>query len=221
MSSDKSIKVKNEIEAETLELNHVTQVYSIIAQHFSSTRHKPWPLVQKFLNSIEQGSIVADIGCGNGKYLNLHNHYQIIGLDLSKELLSCNSKNSQIVLGNSLHLPFRSGKFDYTISIAVIHHFSTVTRRLKALSEIFRITKGKVLIFVWALEQDKFIQEFKQDVQDIYVPWKHNNSQKEIYQRYYHLFKKGELESLMEQVGFKIADSGYDAGNWWVEGTTL
>jgi tRNA (uracil-5-)-methyltransferase TRM9 len=217
-SSDYKVKkIENECDAEELELNHVTKVYSVIAQHFSNTRHKPWPLVQKFLNGIEQGALVADIGCGNGKYLSLNSHYQIIGLDLSKELLLCSSKTSQeVLMGDSLHLPFKSGKFDYSISIAVIHHFSTKKRRLQALSELFRITKGKTLVFVWALEQDKFSQELKENKQDIYVPWKHNNSQTEIYQRYYHLFKKGELESLMEEVGFKICESGYDAGNWWV-----
>lgn len=219
MSSSNDPKAENDSEAQKLELEHVTKVYSVIAQHFSNTRHKPWPVVSNFLCSVEQGSLVADIGCGNGKYLNLHSHYHIIGLDLTKELTCIASKKGlQVIIGDSLKLPFQSKRFDYTISIAVIHHFSTVSRRLEALKELFRITKGKVLVFVWALEQDKFTLEYKENRQDIYVPWKHNNSKEEIYQRYYHLFRKGELESLMEQVGFRICDSGYDAGNWWAVG---
>ena len=41
------------------------------------------------------------------------------------------------------------------ISIAVIHHFSTPERRKEAIAELLRIVKpgGKVLIFVWAMEQ--------------------------------------------------------------------
>lgn len=42
-----------------------------------------------------------------------------------------------------------------------------------------------------------------------------------MYQRYYHLFTSGELEKLMEEAGFKILNSGYDADNWWVVGTRV
>ena len=34
---------------EALEEQHVQQVYEQIAPHFSSTRYKPWPVVQQFL----------------------------------------------------------------------------------------------------------------------------------------------------------------------------
>ena len=45
-----------------LEKKHVRQVYDEIASHFSDTRHKPWPLVAHFINSLPHGSILADIG---------------------------------------------------------------------------------------------------------------------------------------------------------------
>ena len=52
---------------------------------------------------------------------------------------------------------FRSSSFDACISIAVIHHLSTMERRANAIKELLRIVKprGYVLIYVWALEQDK------------------------------------------------------------------
>jgi SAM-dependent methyltransferase len=51
----------------------------------------------------------------------------------------------------------RSGVFDSVISIAVIHHFSTKTLRIEAIKEMHRILKvgGKVLIYVWAFEQEE------------------------------------------------------------------
>jgi ubiquinone/menaquinone biosynthesis C-methylase UbiE len=52
-----------------MEKKYVYDVYDKIAPHFSSTRYKPWPMVVSFLESLETGSIVADVGCGNGKYL--------------------------------------------------------------------------------------------------------------------------------------------------------
>lgn len=54
-------------------------------------------------------------------------------------------------------IAFRSNSFDACISIAVIHHLSTAERRANAIKELVRIVKphGCVLIYVWALEQDK------------------------------------------------------------------
>lgn len=37
------------------------------------------------------------------------------------------------------------------------------------------------------------------------------------YQRYYHLFKKGELDELVKEAGGTILDSGYDRDNWYVK----
>lgn len=48
------------------------KVYDEIANHFSETRHSPWPKVKDFIESFGNGSIVVDIGCGNGKYLSLN-----------------------------------------------------------------------------------------------------------------------------------------------------
>ena len=54
-------------------------------------------------------------------------------------------------------IDFRSSSFDACISIAVIHHLSTTERRANAIKELVRIVKphGYILIYVWALEQDK------------------------------------------------------------------
>lgn len=38
-----------------------------------------------------------------------------------------------------------------------------------------------------------------------------------VYQRYYHLFERGELDRLVEQLpGARLADSFYDKDNWCV-----
>ena len=60
-------------DAATFEQSNVHNVYEAIAPHFSDTRYKPWPLIPAFINSLPSGSIGADLGCGNGKYLHLRN----------------------------------------------------------------------------------------------------------------------------------------------------
>ena len=58
--------------ATDMEKQHVYEVYEKIAPHFSNTRYKPWPMIVEFLNSLPDGSLVADVGCGNGKYLGMN-----------------------------------------------------------------------------------------------------------------------------------------------------
>ena len=60
-------------------------------------------------------------------------------------------------MGDCLELPFQAAVFDSVISIAVIHHLSTVERRVKAIDELCRITRpgGTLLVYVWAFEQDR------------------------------------------------------------------
>lgn len=52
----------------------------------------------------------------------------MVGTDRSENLLKiCREKSisSQLFTADSLKLPLRDRSFDYVISIAVIHHFST------------------------------------------------------------------------------------------------
>ena len=60
-----------------------------------------------------------------------------------------------MVICDNLRLPFRDEGFDGGLSIAVIHHFATTERRVRALRELARILRigGKLLISVWAMEQ--------------------------------------------------------------------
>ena len=55
--------------ASALEKTHVHSVYENIAGHFSETRHRKWPRVAEFVTSLPLGSVLVDVGCGNGKYL--------------------------------------------------------------------------------------------------------------------------------------------------------
>ncbi|CAG9860944.1 unnamed protein product [Phyllotreta striolata] len=144
--------------APELEKEHVHKVYEKIAGHFDSTRHKPWPNVVEFLESFETGSIVVDVGCGNGKYLGLNKGVFNVGCDASLNLLDiCNKKGLEIFAANCLKIPIKDNCVDGAISIAVIHHLANDERRFSALEEIARILKpgGRALVYVWAKEQEK------------------------------------------------------------------
>ena len=139
-----------------LEKLHVHSVYDAIGGHFSETRHSPWPQVAVYLNSLPDGSLVADIGCGNGKYDRVNQAITLIGCDTSSTLLEvCATKRMEVLLADQISLPYRNGVFDGAICIAVIHHLASDERRLAALKQIVRTLRvgGTALVYVWAFEQ--------------------------------------------------------------------
>ncbi|XP_058489186.1 alkylated DNA repair protein alkB homolog 8 isoform X1 [Solea solea] len=144
-------------DATRLEEEYVHRVYDAIASHFSSTRHSPWPRVCHFLSSLPPGSVLADVGCGNGKYLGVNPEVTAIGCDRSSALVQiCAERGFQAFVSDALGVPLRTASCDACISIAVIHHFSTQERRLAAVRELVRLLKpgGQALIYVWAFEQE-------------------------------------------------------------------
>ncbi|RWQ95081.1 hypothetical protein C8Q69DRAFT_402995 [Paecilomyces variotii] len=264
--------------SEAYEEEHVHQVYQQIAQHFSATRYKPWPVVERFLKEQTPGSIGLDIGCGNGKYLTVNPDVFILGISavffflicfifftsscflfLSNSIMSpvykmsilCNitlrraralariaikHQPHSTILADILDLPHPYSRFDFAISIAVIHHLSTPERRVRAIAEILQTLKpttnnsrgGTALVYVWALEQKESRRGWdKGDQQDIMVPWvlkqkpteSGSNNEQKVFHRYYHLYESGELERDICSAGGKVLDSGYDKDNWWAIAT--
>ena len=198
-------------------------VYNAIATHFSSTRYKAWPVVTRFLSSLCQNFIGIDCGCGNGKNMLVNEDLLTFGLDNSVELAKLASKATHmpLIVGDVRRLPFIDQIFDFALSIAVIHHLMLPEDRKISLSELVRTLKpgGQFLVFVWAQEQEAVykmagLEKLELDG-DYLVPWKMEDK---TFKRFYHLFKKGELESLLPLNQVEILESGYDRDNWYVIG---
>ncbi|KAJ3906444.1 hypothetical protein F5879DRAFT_1069556 [Lentinula edodes] len=230
------------------EEKHVHSVYEQIAPHFSSTRYKPWPVIAAFLSNIPPGWVGLDSGTGNGKYLPLpaENPSRVwtVGLDHSLNLLKI-ARNAggvyqEVVRGNILDQPWRKNSFDYAISIATIHHLATYERRKQAiqvghsnLNDIVLMTSiqrllqavspwhGRILIYVWAVEQDDLSKRqipvvddphaVGQSGKDVFVPWVLSSSAdseklqaEQVFNRYYHMFAKGELEQLVSEAAKEL-----------------
>ncbi|PKS06972.1 hypothetical protein jhhlp_005568 [Lomentospora prolificans] len=218
------------------EQTHVHSVYESIASHFSQTRHKPWPFVSSFLHSLPPGSLGLDVGCGNGKYIAVNPNLTILASDRSASLCRLARENTNadpatrpnagadVCVADSLALPFRPGCADFVICIAVVHHFSTPERRREAIAKLLECVRpgGKVLVYVWALEQRASRRGWDEGgEQDLLVPWvmrskKGSSDTDETYQRYYHLYRKGELEEDVAAAGGQVLDTGYEKDNWWV-----
>uniref|UniRef100_A0A1B0CA61 Methyltransferase type 11 domain-containing protein n=1 Tax=Lutzomyia longipalpis TaxID=7200 RepID=A0A1B0CA61_LUTLO len=143
--------------AAKVEEENVHRIYNEIAQHFSETRHSPWPQVAEFISSLPPGASLVDIGCGNGKYLLAREDIIKIGCDRSEVLLGvCQERQLNAFLCDCLAIPVRDNSVSACISIAVIHHLASKERRLQAVKEMARILEksGRGLIYVWAKNQE-------------------------------------------------------------------
>lgn len=212
---------------EAYEEQHVHEVYEQIASHFSSTRYKPWPIVETFLRALPAGAIGLDVGCGNGKYLAVRPDIFIVASDRSSNLVRIASQHQPhaAVVADTLALPHQMARFDFAICVAVVHHLSTPERRREAVERILECLKegGRALVYVWALEQKGSRRGWDEGgEQDVMVPWvlkKKKEGEKgeteTTFQRYYHLYRSGELEEDVRAIGGEVVESGYEKDNWW------
>ncbi len=151
---------------------------------------------------------------------------RIIGLDNSTELLKIaknnqnTNKNTQFILADLNFLPFRKSSLNSVFAIASIHHLENEKSRSEFIEEIFHDISGEGLLIltVWRKWQKRFRNHFfkdwikrkisriyKEDEKnkgllefgDIFIPWKKSDGQGES-QRFYHLFSKREVRSMMK-----------------------
>jgi len=208
--------------------------YTKIAQHFSQTRKKRiWPDVEQFLEYINPGDKILDVGCGNGRLLQLLSGKEVdyTGLDISPALVEEAKKEwsgldqkVEFQVGDILDLKFSENSFDVVFCLAVLYHIPSKKLREKAITNLAKVVKpgGYVFITVWNLWQPKFLSyirknNFKRffglsklDFNDFFLPWK-DSSGKVLTTRYCHAFRKKELKSLVSSASLKIIQ--LDPGN--------
>jgi alkylated DNA repair protein alkB family protein 8 len=190
---------KDSLATPSTEKEHVHAVYDAIATQWHHTRGKRgvlWPGATQFLKQLPQGSVVADVGCGDGKYFPAiwEAGSFVIGTDISLPLLktsigasaSEDSPESRriseerghlrdrpaVAVADCMNVPLRSKSCDAAICIAVMHHISTEPRRLRCIEELVRIVRpgGMINIQAWAMEQDEGSRR-KFASTDVFVPF--------------------------------------------------
>jgi len=221
-------------------LKTVKRNYEEIAEHYNETRKKHlsplWDELKKICDLVEDWQSVLDVGCGNGRLLELFKDKKVsyLGIDSSKELISFAKKRfpgNKFIEGNILDLgEAKEINFNYVFSIAVLHHLPGKDLRVKALRQLKNKVKkdGRIVITVWAMwGQEKFrkkiikfillklIGKNKMDIGDILFSWK--NSQREVVsKRYYHAFRKRELKKIVKKAGLKIEKIYKDKFNYYL-----
>jgi len=183
--------------AQSLEDSNVNDVYNAIAPHFSATRFAVWPAVRKFIENIPSGGVVADVGCGNGKYFAVRKDIFTAGSDRSKGLAKVAARRlfpaglpvsehprADVIVADGLELPYRESSCDAVLCIAVVHHIASVKRRISFLEGLLKILVpgGKAIVTVWATEQENMkkvakweplsqTEDGEEGKNDYLVPW--------------------------------------------------
>ena len=105
-------------------------------------------ILWSFINS--SGKLVLEAGIGTGRFATwlAKKGFEVVGTDLSREMLKKAKKKKEIlnvdiglILADAHFLPFRKGLFDSCICINVMDHFSDVDGFLRQVKHVIR-SKG-------------------------------------------------------------------------------
>ena len=200
------------------------KTWDIIAKSFDQTRRKPWKKCLDFIEKLSKESIVADIGCGNGRHLIpcAKHCKKVIGIDLSKELLDIvkeklffeKIKNVTLIHADAANIPNDDESVDAVLYIAALHNIKGRINRIKSLKGVKRILKknGIAQISVWSRWQDKYRKQFfkkwftqkgSSEFGDVDIYWRQHGLD---IPRFYHLYSKKEFQKDLNEAGFKIVE---------------
>lgn len=213
-----------EIEIPQIEKKFVKETYDKIAPSFSDTRYRAWESTEKFINSLDTGVKVLEVGCGNGKNMILRDDITISGIDISMNLLKiCKERGLNVIYGDGCNLPYKDNEFDAVFSIAVIHHMSTKERRERFFMEMLRVLKpgGRIMLEAWSNTAPQYSREKESDELDKmgrFISFTNMHGDKSTHKRFYHFFNREHFENILENEyrGKKVNGEIFHESNNWI-----
>jgi tRNA (uracil-5-)-methyltransferase TRM9 len=184
-----------------------SEIWNNIAPSWRSLKdsQKPLPDLEEFLKD-KKGKIL-DLGCGSGRnFQAMPKNAEIYGIDFSSKMIEyAKIKASELNIACKLficeadNLPFEESFFDSAIYVAVLHCIDDVEKRKKSIRELYRVMKpnARAFITVWSKNHERV----KKNSKEQHIPWTVDGKK---YQRYYYIYDKDEISSLVKEAGFKI-----------------
>lgn len=170
-------------------------IYDIVDIFISGVRDK----VADFTNA-RNGSRILDVATGTGKqaFAFAKNGYEVIGIDLSKDMLKVARKknkyeNVKFGVADATNIPFEDKHFDVSCVSFTLHDMP-LTIREKVLEEMIRVTKPKGIIVIvdYTLPKNKIGRHLIYHFVESYES------------KYYPEFVKSEIEALLRKSGIEI-----------------
>ncbi|KAJ1406799.1 S-adenosyl-L-methionine-dependent methyltransferase [Sesbania bispinosa] len=238
ITSSMSVKSTPEIEKK-----FVHHVYDAIAPHFSSTRFAKWPKVATFLSSLPSGSLVLDAGCGNGKYLD--RGHEVLVADAVNLPYRTGFGDAAISIAVLHHLStedrrrkaieelvrvVKKGGLVLITVWAVEQEDRSLINKWTPLTEKYveewpgpgipcaRVPSSASLESIPESEDSSSeISGASADALATGLATKDDKKGTVVYNRYYHVFSEGELESLANGINnARVVDQFFDKSNWCI-----
>jgi SAM-dependent methyltransferase len=188
----------------------VRETYTAIAQDFDRTRLTPWEDFHHFPAYVRQGARVLDLGCGNGRLLEVLKPKapDYLGIDQSPALVTIAKKrypDARFEEGDMAGIRLPENAFDNIFCLAAFHHLPDRRSRARAVAQMRHALKpgGVLVVTVWGLFQLRlkywrylgraiasWLLHFgrKYAWNDVWIPWAD-----QPLKRYYHAFTPKEL----------------------------
>jgi len=191
------------------EEKYVRKTYEKISDSWKNLRRSFW-FVRNFAKGIKNKKIL-DAGCGDCSQLIEFKENFLFGIDFSKKMIfearkKC--KDVKLIIGDIRNLPFKDKSFDIVICIATLHHIKERKERIKALKELKRVCKEKIMISVLKrFSSLTFFRlffslfDFRLKFGDIFLDWNYKGKK---LKRYYHTYSLMELKKDVETADLKI-----------------
>ncbi len=224
MEKDTINKIKNE----------VAEFYESEGTAFGHTRHHVWELMLDFMDRLQPGQTLVDVGAGNARLLDVvPQGVEYVGVEPSASLREFAERRleqhngAKIVDGGFPNLDLQDRIADAVTCIAVLHHVPSHEERLRSIKELHRILKpgGIMILSVWNLRAKRFLSWnmikhawlripgfIGGDRGDLHYIWKAGKTPKN---RYVHAFTLPEFVSLFDKQDWEIKKIGaYDSKGW-------
>lgn len=205
-------------------LNKTIKDYNLIANDYTRSRS----FIPEDIRDLAKYSFseekILDSGCASGRLFEILEEVDYFGIDSSEELIKIAKRKypkGKFQVANALELPFPDNFFDKVYSISVLHHIPSKEFQLQYLKEARRVLKPKGLLILrvwdfWKRKEGwklffkytflKLIGKSRLDFFDVFIPWKDSRG-KIIIERYFHCFRKKEIENLLKETNFEIKKS--------------
>lgn len=207
-------------------LTQNTKTYNAIGKAFSATRNYLWPALFEAKTYLQNGMKILDIGCGNGRMTTLLEEYENIfykGIDVSETFIiesrktRKDSENVKFEVSDILELKEEFVFYDMVFCIAVLNHIPSKKLQFQALENIYQVLKPGGILFMtnwnlWNPKNKKSVWRSQKygGFRECKTFWTVDDAS---YPLYYYAFTKGELQRMLEKLGFTILQSKYKDGN--------
>ena len=111
--------------------------------------------------SLKQNAKILDIGCAKGfllkEFKDILKKSTPIGIDISEYAVNNAHKKikDNLIIANSVEIPFENNFFDLTISINTLHNILDIDTLKKSIQEIKRVSKKNIYITLGTYESEK------------------------------------------------------------------